>query len=83
VQLCNAAIRDSCVRRPQRVRARRTTAIMLVDQKPPGIAAMARGARRKRDFVTDIMVALAAAIALTVLYVNVVVTWARGAGARK
>jgi hypothetical protein len=50
---------------------------MLVDQKPPGIAAMARGARRKRGFFTDIMVALAAAIALTVLSVNVVVPWAQ------
>lgn len=37
---------------------------------------MALGARRKRGFFTDIMVALAAAIALTVLYIKVV-TWAQ------
>ncbi|KAK4454170.1 hypothetical protein QBC34DRAFT_392751 [Podospora aff. communis PSN243] len=49
---------------------------MLLDQKTTGFAAMRRGPRRKRGFCIDIMVAFAAAVALTVLYVNVV-TWAQ------
>jgi len=54
----------------------RTVAKMLLDKKPPAIAAAGRGTPRTRGFIIDTMVALTAAIALTVLYLNVI-AWAQ------